>query len=440
MFKKVHDMLISRTLRPLSLSLTLLLSVLFFNPSFAAGTEEAKAPEASTAPAAPVDGAAAPAASGLAEKGKTLFEDNCKSCHAVHTKEVGPALKDVEKRRDRKWLHEWVRNSSKVIASGDPYAKKLFAEYNQAVMTSFPTFKDEEINAILDYIKAEEVNVPKPEGGSSQTANAGAGAKADDSATGYVKILLFGFVLVLFLIVIVLALVLTVVKKHLATKELDESDKYLVEQKFDINAVIKSQAFKIIVGFLIVSFLGKTALDGVMSVGIQQGYAPKQPIAFSHKLHAGKYQIDCNYCHTGVRKGKSANIPSATICMTCHSQVKTDSPKLQRLRDAVEKNQPIEWVRVHNLPDLAYFNHAQHVAVGKLECQTCHGPIEKMEVVQQYSPLTMGWCINCHRETEVKADGNGYYDKLVKLHNEKNNNSPMKVKDIGGLECSKCHY
>ena len=150
-------------------------------------------------------------------------------------------------------------------------------------------------------------------------------------------------------------------------------------------------------------------------------------------------KIDCNYCHTGVRKSKNANIPSTNICMNCHSQIKTDSPKLQVLRDAVKNNTPIEWVRVHNLPDLAYFNHSQHVKVGGLECQTCHGPIEKMEVVQQYSPLTMGWCINCHRQTVVKSEGNAYYDKLVDLHKH-NGQKEMKVKDNGGLECAKCHY
>ena len=125
--------------------------------------------------------------------------------------------------------------------------------------------------------------------------------------------------------------------------------------------------------------------------------------------------------------------------MNCHSAIKTDSKEIQKIYAAVETNTPIEWVRVHNLPDLAYFNHSQHVEVGEIACQTCHGPIEEMDVVYQYSPLTMGWCINCHRETDVNTKGNEYYDKLVKLHSE-TSKSPMKVEDIGGLECSKCHY
>ncbi|MEY3450809.1 MAG: hypothetical protein RL711_634 [Bacteroidota bacterium] len=426
-------MLLLNSIKKVFFSIPILLLALVATPKFSQAAEDSAAAPAATA-AAP--DAAAAGASPLVEKGKTLFEDNCKSCHAVKTIEVGPALKGIEQRRDRKWLHAWIKNSQKVIASGDPYATKLFAEYKGAVMTSFPSFSDEEINSILDYIKAEENKKDEVKA----TAGGGAAVKADDSSAGYVKILLAGFVIVLLLIVLVLVLVLSVVKRHLVTKnDLTDIDKDLVNQKFDIGAVVRSTGFKLIVGFLFVSFVGKTALDGLMHIGMQQGYAPSQPIAFSHKLHAGKFKIDCNYCHTGVRKGKSANIPSPNICLNCHSQIKTTSPKLEALRNAVKNNKPIEWVRVHNLPDLAYFNHSQHVVVGKLECQTCHGPVEKMEVIQQYSPLTMGWCINCHRETDVKTEGNGYYDKLVRLHAEKNG-APMKVKDMGGLECSKCHY
>lgn len=152
------------------------------------------------------------------------------------------------------------------------------------------------------------------------------------------------------------------------------------------------------------------------------------------------YEIDCNYCHTGVNKGKSATIPAANICMNCHNVIKQESPEIKKIWKAVENNTPIKWVRIHNLPDLAYFNHAQHVKVGGLECEKCHGPVKEMEVVEQYSPLTMGWCINCHRETVVKSEGNAYYDKMVEIHQANYGKKTMKVEDIGGLECSKCHY
>ena len=188
----------------------------------------------------------------------------------------------------------------------------------------------------------------------------------------------------------------------------------------------------------------KSVIDGLYHIGVQQDYQPTQPIAYSHKLHAGDYAIPCQYCHTGVMDSKNASIPSANICMNCHSAIVkmtgVDEPsvEIQKIYDAVENNKPIEWVRVHNLPDLAYFNHAQHYNIGKVECQTCHGPIETMEVVKQYENLTMGWCIDCHRTTVLQTD-NAYYDKLVELHDHADKGE-MTVKDIGGLECAKCHY
>ncbi len=201
----------------------------------------------------------------------------------------------------------------------------------------------------------------------------------------------------------------------------------------------KSGAVKAGIITLAILLLGKATIDGLYGIGIHQGYAPTQPIAFSHKLHAGDYKIDCNYCHTGVYKGKGANIPSANICMNCHNSIKQGSPEIQKIYRAIEKDEPIQWVRVHNLPDFAYFNHSQHTKVGGLDCTNCHGEVAQMEVIQQRSSLTMGWCIDCHRKTDVNSEGNAYYDKLLEVHG-KNNKVAMKVKDIGGLECSKCHY
>jgi hypothetical protein len=198
-----------------------------------------------------------------------------------------------------------------------------------------------------------------------------------------------------------------------------------------------------IVIFLVTALGFKAVINGLYGIGIQQGYAPKQPIAFSHKIHAGQYEIDCKYCHVTVARGKSASIPSVNVCMNCHNQIRagavTGEGEIAKVVAAWDNKKPIEWVRIHNLPDLAYFNHAQHVTVGGVECQTCHGPIETMDVVRQHSLLTMGWCIDCHRTTNVNSKGNAYYDKLVEYHGNKKG-SPMKVEDIGGLECAKCHY
>jgi mono/diheme cytochrome c family protein len=369
--------------------------------------------------------------------GEKLFLGNCKVCHAIQERVIGPALKNAHQRQNVEWITAFIKNSQKVIQSGDPYAVKLYEEYNKVQMTSF-AFEDSEILSLIAYIKDESskevVKVEAaPIGGIAE-----AGQKEGPSK--YLTIIMVGLVIVLLLILVVLGIIIGVLKKYLNTKEdIADDGKEIVGQKIDLQRFVKSNAFLGIVAFVFTAIVLKSALDGIFTIGVQQGYQPTQPIAFSHKIHAGQYEIDCNYCHTGVNKSKSANIPSPNICMNCHSAIKTESKEIQKIYAAVDNNIPIEWVRVHNLPDLAYFNHAQHVKVGEIDCQTCHGPIEEMDIVYQYSPLTMGWCINCHRETDVNTKGNEYYDKLVKLHGE-TSKSPMKVEDIGGLECSKCHY
>jgi len=194
---------------------------------------------------------------------------------------------------------------------------------------------------------------------------------------------------------------------------------------------------------------------GLMDIGVTQGYKPEQPIKYSHKLHAGDMKISCIYCHSGAEKGKTAGIPSAMVCMNCHKYIqegpvygKEEINKIYAALDydpATQKygpnQKPIQWVRVHNLPDLAYFNHSQHVKVGKIECQTCHGPVQEMDTLKQFSSLTMGWCIDCHRTTEVKMDGNAYYNDYHKKLSEKYGpEAKLTVEHIGGTECSRCHY
>ncbi len=378
--------------------------------------------------------------------GEALFNGNCKSCHRVKQKLVGPALAGVYDRAPSiDWIKAWVRNSSKVIATGDAYAVKLYNEYNKSQMTAFNSYTDEQIMNILAYVKAE---ADKPEVVAT-TAGPGAGGSSAQSGlpTAYLNAILIGMILILVLLVVILGLIVTALKKYLDQKELSAEDKEVVHSPFTVSSIMQSSGFIFLVLFVVSAVAFKTVIDGLYSIGIQQNYQPKQPIAFSHKLHAGSYEIDCKYCHTGVMKGKSANIPSPNICMNCHAQIKQDSPEIQKIYSAIGydvvnatytgKQKPIEWVRVHNLPDLAYFNHSQHVNVAGIECQTCHGPIQEMDVVKQYTLLTMGWCVDCHRKTDVNTKGNAYYNNLVELHNGK---KPMKVEDIGGLECAKCHY
>lgn len=378
--------------------------------------------------------------------GEATFKTNCTTCHRIWEVRIGPALNGVSERRSVEWLNAWIKNSQALIASGDEDAIAIYEEYNQTLMQAFP-FNDDQVMEILAYIKSETAAGPPV---AEVVADSGTGEGGDAISSSYLMAVIIILVVVLALAVIALAIAARTLVKHLKdVKGLDEAEQEIVSQEFDVFAFLKSNNFVGLVIFVFTIIVLKTLIDGAFTIGVQQGYQPTQPIAFSHKIHAGQYEIDCQYCHTGVNKSKSANIPSPNICMNCHTQVKTESEEIQKIYAAIDydpatqtygtNTKPIEWVRIHNLPDLAYFNHSQHVNVGGLECETCHGPIKEMEVVYQYSSLTMGWCINCHRETDVNTKGNEYYDKLVKLHSEQSK-EPMKVEDIGGLECSKCHY
>ena len=374
-------------------------------------------------------------------EGESLFNANCKTCHKVHEKLVGPALANVYDRAPSiDWIVSFIGNSSKVIASGDEYAVALYEEYNKTQMTAFPTFSRDQIMSIIGYIKQETDKGPEVAVAPVAVEAVAGGGEGVGIPSAYINAIMIGLVIVLVLILVVLILITTILQKYLNQREdLDEDDQAIVNPTFSLGAFVQSKPVIFIVIFLFAAITFKVVIYNLFAVGVQLGYAPKQPIAFSHKLHAGQYEIDCNYCHTGVNISKSANIPSPNICMNCHSAIKTESPEIQKIYAAIENDKPIEWVRIHNLPDLAYFNHAQHVNVGGLECENCHGEIKEMEVVQQASLLTMGWCIDCHRKTNVNTKGNEYYDNLVELHNEESKEA-LKVEDIGGLECSKCHY
>ena len=223
--------------------------------------------------------------------------------------------------------------------------------------------------------------------------------------------------------------------------------------------ILGSRAFKVVAGLAAFILLANTTIDESNSLGYQDGYAPEQPIKFSHKLHACQYEIDCQYCHSGASKGKSAVIPSTNVCMNCHKGISEGptygkdeiqkiydrvgwDPEKQVYNDSLITKGPVEWVRIHNLPDHVYFNHSQHVVAGGIECQTCHGEIQTMEVVKQENTLGMGWCIDCHRETEVQFTNNEYYDIYHEFHEElkAGKRTSVTVEDIGGTECQKCHY
>lgn len=394
-----------------------------------------------------------------AQDGKKLFKSNCASCHAATDKKlIGPGLQGVSDRwPDKAKLYAWIKNSQEFLKTGDAYANKLYNDYNKSQMTAFPDLTDGDIDAILAYIA-------NPADGTTTTTTGGgdpepAPIPADDSATTN---LIISFLVILLLI---LTVVLRNVGKSLQTLVNDkqgipnvEAPRMTIGQSIGKWMANNKPGVAVIVVIVLVSVL-KVTYDSLMAVGVYTNYAPEQPIKFSHKVHAGQNGIACQYCHVGVEKSKHAVIPSANICMNCHKAVKegpiTGTEEIAKIYTALDYNPetgvygnnptPIKWVKIHNLPDHVYFNHSQHVKVGKVECTTCHGEVEKMEVVNQHSPLTMGWCINCHRETEVKTEGNAYYDEFhARLTDELKKkylkDGKITVSEIGGLECAKCHY
>jgi mono/diheme cytochrome c family protein len=376
---------------------------------------------------------AAPAADGDVAKGEELYKNNCAQCHAVTDEVVvGPGLKGIEERRDYAWLKSWINNPMGVIGSGDKYANELYLKYNKTQMTAFANFGDPEVKAVLAYIKSAGTPAALPPGTPPTPVVETGGGK-------FINTILVALLVIMGLVLVALLGILQLLNRLSGGEATASEASFGQNLKATFKNIAANKTVRSAIVWVFILLATKATFDGMYGIGVHQGYAPKQPIAFSHKLHAGEMKINCAYCHTGVYKGKQSGIPSANICMNCHNAIKRESPEIQKIYSAIENNKPIEWVRVHNLPDLAYFNHAQHTNVGGLDCKNCHGEIDKMEVVQQRSTLTMGWCIDCHRKSEVNGKDNGYYTKLMEAHSAVSKGA-MKVQDNGGLECAKCHY
>lgn len=168
------------------------------------------------------------------------------------------------------------------------------------------------------------------------------------------------------------------------------------------NAHEQQKEKKLIIGSFVLTIITIVLFGIFLMPGRGVGYSPSQPIPFSHQRHAGIRKMQCLYCHSNVDKSPHANVPSSSVCMNCHRVVLTDSPWIKKLTEAHDKNEPIQWVNVHVLPDYVYFNHQRHIQKG-IACETCHGNVASMEQVKQVNPLTMGWCVNCHRQPQNQA-------------------------------------
>lgn len=420
--------------------------------------------------------------------GKALFKSNCQSCHLPDKKMTGPALEGADKRwadtgdyqgkSGKEWLYEWVRNWEAPVKAGMPYAVEM-QNFDASAMQLNPTLTDADIDKIFYYADNSTYKIGGGETPGGETQVAG--------STFPIKTFLWIVVLGLLFLFLILWRVFALLGRMNAEKAgspLPEPTPFW-----------KSKKFISLVAILAVVLLAYVTASNAISLGRQQNYQPTQPINYSHATHAGKLNIQCQYCHSGAADSKHSNIPSASVCMNCHKNVqegpKTGRKEIAKIYSAIgynpnegkyfakdtkadvvkaelEKylkqdyaeggvdkkelesnveaasemyNKPIEWVRIHNLPDHVYFNHSQHVTAGKVECQTCHGNIQEMEVVKQHAPLSMGWCINCHRETSVDF-GNNYYQSYEKFHEKLKSGEMDKVtvEDIGGTECQKCHY
>ncbi|MBB1148740.1 c-type cytochrome [Myroides sp. NP-2] len=392
-------------------------------------------------------------------KGKELFNSNCAACHKLDGASTGPALRGVVERHDGdvEWLHKWIKSSSSLIKSGDARAVKLFNEWNKVVMNDFPGLSDQDVDDILAYVSEPKAEAPA----AAATAGGAQGQGGGDAVSN--MIVLGALVVVLLLLVTMLFLVKKVLNKVVEANGLTEE----VRQTVPLwKAFVKNQ-FLVICSTIVFVLIGSYFAYGfMMQIGVDKGYEPVQPIHFSHKIHAGDNGIDCKYCHSSARSSKTSGIPSLNVCMNCHKNISEFTgdegadygkytpefytAEIQKLYDAVGwdpatqkytgKEKPVKWVRIHNLPDFVYYNHSQHVNVAGLECQTCHGPVEEMEIMRQHSPLTMGWCIDCHRTTDVKLKDNAYYAKIHEELANKYGVEKLTVAQMGGLECGKCHY
>ena len=415
---------------------------------------------------------------GDAKKGEALFKTNCSACHALDKQMVGPALGGVVDRLKTEqnlgvdWFQKWIRDNKALRASGDKYANEVFEKFNKVEMTAFPNLTDQDIADLLEYT----TNPPKAEPAAEDAANSPEAQKAAQEEKNQSRIILVSLVSIAGLLLWILFRLSQLVKLQRKSGEISDLDATRIHSLGEFYNKYQT------LGKTVMGLLAVLALYGIwnwlMWVGVYKGYQPEQPIYFSHKIHAGENKIDCQLCHSSAKYGKVSEIPSVNVCMNCHKGIAEYKGKyieegkdrafytaeIKKIYEAAGwdegsqsytgKIKPIEWVRIHNMPDFVYFNHSQHVVAGEqtimkakkvdVVCKACHGQVQEMDKVQMANNFTMGWCIECHRTTEVDMT-NGYnkeyYQKLHdKLKKQYGGETKMTVDAIGGLECGKCHY
>ena len=427
-------------------------------------------------------------AQGDAKNGEKLFKANCTACHALDKQLVGPALGGLvdrlkkEQNLDTDWIRKWVKDNKALRASGDKYANEVFAKFNKTEMLAFPNLSDKDIDDILEYTTNPPAPEPAADAATASDTNSVAALEMAQKQSTNSKVILISLIAIGGLLLWLLLKLRQLVKLQ-QTEELAGLN---ATRAVSFGDMYRKYSY---IGKGVLVVLGIFAAYGIwnwlMWVGVYKGYKPEQPIYFSHKIHAGENKIDCQLCHSSAKYGKVSEVPSMNVCMNCHKMISEYKGKyiepgkdkafydgeIQKIYSAVGwdpasqqytgKTQPVEWTRIHNMPDFVYFNHAQHVVAGEnaiitsfnkknpeakidVVCKACHGQIDTMNVVQMANDFTMGWCIECHRTTEVDMT-NGYnkeyfknlHDKLKKQYGS---GTKVTVAAIGGLECGKCHY
>jgi mono/diheme cytochrome c family protein len=394
----------------------------------------------------------------FAQDGKALFKANCSSCHTPTDKGgTGPGLKGVLGRIPAgDWKYNWVHDPAGMIKAGDPYIATLYPAKYKTVMQAFPKLKNEEIDAILAWAdKGGDAPVVVAQDPLTPTGD------QEESNPWFL-------IAIIISILLILVTTLRFAKIHLrnAVREKEglpeePAAPFMEATRTWINNNKKLVALMgvLLFGWLVVQGWYAAKGVGVYAEEVKpdqwEGYHPSQPINFSHKIHANDNGIQCQYCHSTVEKSKTASIPSAMVCMNCHKGIQeTANPgsaeeiaKIYKATGFDPATQaytntpvPLQWNKVHVLPDHVFFSHQQHVVVGGVACEQCHGDVKQMTTVEQQRPLTMGWCVDCHRNTPLKMEGNGYYTELHEKMKEKYKGQPITVAMAGGIECGRCHY
>ena len=438
------------------------------------------------------------------DAGKALFKNYCAQCHAknMKTAATGPALGGAQERwGDDEALYAWIRNSQAMIAAGHPRAVELWNEYKPTVMTAYPDLTDDEIGSLISYVNCMADGSC---GGPSKKDVDNDDPEKKKESNSWLYWVLFGVLGLLSIILTRIINNLDVLAAAREGKEIQKKSVFeSLTSKGIVSTVIFGLV--IFAGYTTVNNAVSLGRQQGYQPEQPIEFSHKTHAGI-HKIecqycHDGarrsKHSVipaanTCMNCHKAIKIGSKhgtaeltkiyASIgydPSTNKYLENYENIpdeeykniftkwigdsylaETGLAELDAEGDRVVKEQwenvvtsltndqkktvqgPIEWIRIHNLPDHVYFNHAQHVTVGKVECQTCHGKIQEMEVVAQHSPLSMGWCINCHRQTGVKFADNEYYASYEDYHKElkEGTRDKVTVADIGGLECQKCHY